>query len=77
MLHLPAQVIVEAQHLGDESRAEMEGDFNSSGRGGARRRLRDDVAFERRDETGRIRQSTAELFVQLLARRQHRRCGGG
>ena len=44
LLRLAAEMIVEAEHLGDEARAELKRQLAAGRRRGARGRLRDDVA---------------------------------
>ena len=65
-------MIVEAEHLGDEARAELKRQL-AAGRGrGARRRLCDDVALESAEAAWRIRQPRVKVIVQLVARDEGR-----
>jgi hypothetical protein len=65
---LPAQVIVEAQHLGDQSRPQSEGEIRRRLCGRSRSRLRHHVALEGRQPARRVREPRVEQVVQLVAR---------
>ena len=72
LLRLPAELIVEAQHLGDQARTKLKRQL-AAGRGRrARRRLRDHVALERGQTARRIRQPRVKMVVELVARDERR-----
>ena len=70
LLRLPAQVIVEPQHFGDEARPELKRQRFALPGDRPRGRLRDDVAFERGQPPWRIREALMQPIVQLVARRR-------
>jgi hypothetical protein len=72
VLRLAAEKIVEAEHLGDEARAELKRQL-ATGRGRrARGRLCDDVALEGAEASRRIREPRVKVVVQLVSRDDRR-----
>ena len=68
LLRLPAQEVVEAEHFGDEAGTEPKRHRAIRG-GGARGRLGDHVAFDRRQSPRRTLESLVQAVVQFVARR--------
>src|SRR6185503_9047783 len=66
LLRLAAQMIVEAQHLGDEPWSKLERQL-LAGSGGACGRLRHDVAFDPGEPSRRAGEARVQEIVELVA----------
>lgn len=71
LLALATQLVVEAEHLGDEPGPKLKGKARNKLRGVFGRCLRHRGAFHRHQQPRRVRQPLAKPFVQLIARDEH------
>ena len=67
LLRLAPELIVEAQHLGDQPGPQLERQLVAVRGGGARRRLGHDVALDRAQPARRLREPGVQAVVHLVA----------